>query len=476
MIGRHTCLALERVVTRLAVDQHLTGNDTHSSTRSQAIQKSRFTSTRDTHERSQGTRLDPSINVVEDTTRLLLDGDIVADVLPLEDGGLAFDDGDVVGTIVLNRDVACRSSGFQILFGLALGRGEFVATLEDKDLTLGLLGGDEFSTSEVDTHETEHEDPHDSEVAPLVLCVVVEGRVDVSITTDERLSGNRADGPASLLSTRNVFVAGAERNELIALELPVVEFVDHERLETVTNRVDVADPLGPAQHVAGRDSETSVHDETQDEDGGGCESLNKRAGQRGDRTEEHGHDERQCEGDEDEEEEVAGLSSEVCHEVQDQVESDRIDNLVWHIGQHTGKGFSGRVVQGVTRVLFDNGTLSVKRQDLEGGTESVHQDGEEEKGGSRVETRSSRLEVEEDGRDDKTHDGVGDELRDGDTGVSLQANEASPQAKLHLLHVRERVRRLLALTLSLLELARLFEALAGLATNGVLLLVSFDLL
>ena len=94
--GKHTCLALERVVTRLAVNQHLSSNDTHSSTCGQAVKKSRFTSTRDTHERSQSTGLDPSINMIENTARLLLDSDVIADVLPLEDGGLTFDNGNVV--------------------------------------------------------------------------------------------------------------------------------------------------------------------------------------------------------------------------------------------------------------------------------------------------------------------------------------------------------------------------------------------
>ena len=432
--GKHTCLALERVIARLAVDQHLTSNNTHSGTCSQAVEKRRFTGTRDTHERSQSTGLDPSVNVVKNAAGLLLDCDVVADVLPLEDGSLAFDDGNVVG-IVLGSDVTSGNGGLKIFFRLALGGSCLVATTEDKDFTLGLLSSDVLSTNKVDAHETKHEGPHDTEVAPLVLRIVVEGRVDVVITVDEWLSRNRSDSPAGLLKARDIIVARTGWEEVVALKISVVEFVHHEGLKTVADRVDVTDPLGPTQHVARRNGKTSVHDKTQDEDGGGCQSLDKGARASGNGTEEHGHDERQCEGNQDEEEEVSGFSSKVRHEIQDQVEGDGVDNLVRHIGQHTGKGLGGRVVQGVARVLFDNGTLSVKGQNLEGGTEGVHQDSKEEKSGARVETGSGRWEVVEDGRDDEGHDGVGDELGDGDTGICLQANETSPQAKLDLLDV-----------------------------------------
>ena len=198
------------------------------------------------------------------------------------------------------------------------------------------------------------------------------------------------------MKARDIIVARTGWEEVVALKVSVVEFVHHEGLKTVADRVDVTDPLGPTQHVARRNGKTSVHDETQDEDGGGCQSLDKGARASGNRTEEHGHDERQCEGNQDEEEEVSGFSSKVRHEIQDQVEGDGIDNLVRHIGQHTSK---------------------------------------EEKSGARVETGSGRWEVVEDGRDDEGHDGVGDELGDGDTGICLQANETSPQAKLDLLDV-----------------------------------------
>jgi hypothetical protein len=57
--------------------------------------------------------------VVQNTTRLLLDLDVVAHVLPLEDGGLAFDHGEVIG-LVLDGDVAAGRGGLEVIGGLAL--------------------------------------------------------------------------------------------------------------------------------------------------------------------------------------------------------------------------------------------------------------------------------------------------------------------------------------------------------------------
>ena len=123
--------------------------------------------------------------------------------------------------------------------------------------------------------------------------------------------------------------------------------------------------------------------------------------------------------DQDEEEEVSGFSSKVRHEIQDQVEGDGVDNLVRHIGQHTGKGLGGRVVQGVARVLFDNGTLSVKCENFERGTEGIHENGEEEQRGSLIKRAGGSLEIEENGRDNQSHDGVGNQLTECDARISL---------------------------------------------------------
>ena len=58
--------------------------------------------------------------------------------------------------------------------------------------------------------------------------------------------------------------------------------------------------------------------------------------------------------------------------------------------------------------------------------------------------------------------------------ISLQTDETTPQAQLDLLRVGESVRRFRALTLGLLQLARLSKLLSMLTTNGVLLFVGID--
>ena len=73
-------------------------------------------------------------------------------------------------------------------------------------------------------------------------------------------------------------IGGTLRDENVTLVLPANELVDHQCFETVADRVDVADPLGPAQHITRRDSETCIDDKTQNEDGGRRESLDERLG------------------------------------------------------------------------------------------------------------------------------------------------------------------------------------------------------
>lgn len=78
----------------------------------------------------------------------------------------------------------------------------------------------------------------------------------------------------------------------------------------------------------------------------------------------HRHGQRQDEGRQEEEEERPRLSSEVRHEVDDDVEDDGVHDLVGQVSEHGSVRFGRRVIQGVSRVLFDNWTLGVECQDL----------------------------------------------------------------------------------------------------------------
>jgi hypothetical protein len=113
-----------------------------------------------------------------------------------------------------------------------------------------------------------------------------------------------------------------------------VEFVNHERLESEGDWIQVVDPSAPAKHVGNRDSKASKCNDSQDDDRCGRHSLRECAGHRGNCSEQHGHDKRRDEADKDEEEEWSGLASKVRHEVKDQVEEDRVQDLVWHVSEH----------------------------------------------------------------------------------------------------------------------------------------------
>jgi hypothetical protein len=134
------------------------------------------------------------------------------------------------------------------------------------------------------------------------------------------------------------------------------------------------------------------------------------------------------------------------------------------------------MVERVSAVLFDNVTLSVQRENLQSRTEGVHEYSKEEYCATLEEGVSVRLHVVKDGANDECHDDVAEELSECQTGVTPQTLETTPQAKFDLLTVRESIRRLATRVLGLLCAARVNEFLCLLATNGVLLVVDFDIL
>ena len=165
-----TGLALERLVTGDAVNQHLTTDDTHGSTSSQDVKQSSLTSTRHTHEGSQSTRLDPTVNVVQNAAGFTLDLNVVANVFPLEDGSLALDDGDVVVAVGVTGGPTSWVA-LEVVGGFSLGNLE--TTAEDKDFALRLSRGNELGSDKVDHHKTDQEYPEDTEVAPLVRALIL---------------------------------------------------------------------------------------------------------------------------------------------------------------------------------------------------------------------------------------------------------------------------------------------------------------
>lgn len=111
-----TSFTLERLVARTSVNQHFTADNTHGHTSCKDIQKRGFTGTRDTlfkllalesnlfkdknsrsyHQSSASTRFHPSIYIVQNAPRFVLDLDVIADILPVEDGSLSLNIGNVL--------------------------------------------------------------------------------------------------------------------------------------------------------------------------------------------------------------------------------------------------------------------------------------------------------------------------------------------------------------------------------------------
>jgi hypothetical protein len=130
-----TSFALERVVTLATINKHLTADDTHGDTSGKHIQESSFSGTRDTHECSESTRLNPSVHVVENASVFLLDLDVVGNVPPAEDSGLLLND---VGgrSVALLLSESCTVHTRLLILSLLLERSGSVTPAEDENFTL----------------------------------------------------------------------------------------------------------------------------------------------------------------------------------------------------------------------------------------------------------------------------------------------------------------------------------------------------
>lgn len=110
-------------------------------------------------------------------------------------------------------------------------------------LSLRLLGADEFGGEQVRASEEDDVRNQDADVTPLVRVEVLVGRVDVCVAVNKVLSDHGADSGACALVACSVRVA---RYEGDARELAIMELVDHERFESVRDRIKVIEPSDPA--------------------------------------------------------------------------------------------------------------------------------------------------------------------------------------------------------------------------------------
>jgi hypothetical protein len=116
------------------------------------------------HQSRAGTGLHPSVHVVENAPGFILDLDVVANVLPVEDSGLSLDVGNILSGLV---DLLSSGNRAACLFIASIRRS--LAAAEEEDFTLGLGLGDKLDTKKVCKEEESHESKHDTKVAPLVV-------------------------------------------------------------------------------------------------------------------------------------------------------------------------------------------------------------------------------------------------------------------------------------------------------------------
>lgn len=102
-----------------------------------------------------------------------------------------------------------------------------------------------------------------------------------------------------------------------------MEFVDHQALEGIPNRIDKVDPSEPGFHITRRDREPGVDNQPEHEDSGRRKRTRYRLGSRSDGPEDTRHRESSQERDEEEEEEGTRGATEVGHEVEGGIECDR---------------------------------------------------------------------------------------------------------------------------------------------------------
>ncbi len=248
-----TALTLERDIDVLALDQTLSFDDTDGLAVGQNIEQSRLTGTRTAHERSHGSRLDISENLVQQFAVTTLNGDSVLQVRPGE--RLTVD--------------------FEFGFGLLACTGTSVSELlvEFLLLLVGRLldnhGGSEsalihqLDAERSNGNESKQESDQDTNVAPKMARLVPKAGGQVVDTRNLVRTGCSSGERANLVVGQGCRVTSSTGDDLSPLtgESGALKLVDHQSLESVKDRVDVRDPEQPPPHRSLRDNVSGPEDE-----------------------------------------------------------------------------------------------------------------------------------------------------------------------------------------------------------------------
>ena len=265
--------------------------------------------------------------MVKDASRLVLDLDIVAHVLPVENSLLSLDtSGLMLARFVRLLRGANGRAGLEIV-GVVMS----LTATEEQNFTLRLGLRDVLGGGQVGEHEKHHKSDHNTQVPPLVTLIVLEALSKIRGSIDVSGTSNRPDLRANLVCPVGVSIAGWDKFLKRTRECPAVELVDHQTFKTVSDRVNVVHPSRPAKHVSRGNGETGVDDQTENENCSGHQSLGQTARGRSDRTEQHRHGQGSDEREEQEREESARLLAKTSHEIERDVEDDGITDFVGHI-------------------------------------------------------------------------------------------------------------------------------------------------
>lgn len=129
-------LPLERRVALAPIHQHPARDDAHRGARGEHIEQRRLACARHAHQRGERAGLDPAVDVVEDAAGFAFDLDVVADVLPVENGGLFLDHGRRVVVGGDPHDGGRVGAGFLVGGLLVLVCGWDMASAEKEHLAL----------------------------------------------------------------------------------------------------------------------------------------------------------------------------------------------------------------------------------------------------------------------------------------------------------------------------------------------------
>jgi hypothetical protein len=223
--------------------------------------------------------LNPAIYLCEDAPCLPLDFDVVAKIFPAKGRR-------VLKLLGIRGDSVLADFLMRIKLGLcsflvcSIWATGFAGFAKDQNLSFGGVGREELPSSKVGTGK-EDDKPEENAVVPkksvkitnykrqyipphVSIVVLVDGS-HIEVAIDIILAESSASNRTCLLYRLDIFIARARRYHCLTRERSSREFIGDQRLVTVCNWVDVVQPSKPPLHVSNWQNESSVDNQTYDD-------------------------------------------------------------------------------------------------------------------------------------------------------------------------------------------------------------------